>query len=327
LAAARARGIAPEEWLDLSTGINPQGWPVPPVPPQVWQRLPEAEDGLEAAAHACYRTRCLLPVPGSQAAIRLLPTLFPRTSVAMPAPLYAEHPLAWQAAGHRVLFCAAGDLEAALATDTSVLLLCNPNNPTAHRLESAELLAAARWLARRGGWLIADEAFADAEPECSIAPLAGTAAHPNLIVLRSPGKFFGLAGLRIGFVLGAETLLARIAARLDPWAVSHPARWAAAHALRDADWQHANSARLRADKAHLVEMLLPLAEDAAPMATSLFVTLRRADAQELFDFLGERAILARHFPAENLLRFGLPGTTAAWKRLAATLSEWSLPHA
>jgi cobalamin biosynthetic protein CobC len=320
-AAARARGIPSEDWLDLSTGINPAGWPVPPVPPEVWQRLPEAEDGLEAAGRAYYRNPHLLAVPGSQAAIRILPTLFPKAAVTFLTPLYAEHPRAWHAAGHAVLDAAAGNLEAALATNTPYLLLCNPNNPTAHRFTRDQILAAAERLARRDGWLIVDEAFADAEPELSASPLAGTPEYPKLIVLRSPGKFFGLAGLRIGFVLAAPTLLTQLAARLDPWAVSHPARWITAQALRDTAWQTANIAHLQTARDRLIRLLTPLTQQ-PPTATSLFVTLtQNADAASaLFDFLSERAILIRHFPQAHLLRFGLPGNPEQWERLQAALA-------
>jgi len=320
--AARASGIPLADWVDLSTGINPLGWPVPPLPPEVWQRLPEAEDDLKAAASAYYGNPRLLPLPGSQAAIQALPLLFPRASIACLSPLYAEHPAAWQGAGHRLRQLPAGHLERALAALTPHLLLCNPNNPTAHRLEREEVLAAAAQLRRRGGWLFVDEAFMDASPEQSVADQAGSEAYPNLVVLRSLGKFFGLAGARVGFLLGAEELLQALAEKLGPWPVSHPARWVASRALADRDWQAGARQQLAAASARLKALLAPLAEAAPPAACPLFVSLALAHPQPLFDFLKARGILVRCFAEAGLLRFGLPGSETEWERLAAARDTW-----
>src|SRR5574343_218609 len=231
--AAAHYDIPLADWLDLSTGINPQGWPVPHLPAAVWQRLPEANDGLEAAAAAYYGNPNLLPVAGSQAAIQWLPALLPKAAVACIAPIYAEHPQAWQHAGHKVRFLQNATLPRALAVATPYVLCCNPNNPTATRHPRDIVLEAADSLKKRGGWLIVDEAFIDATPEESVTALAGTADAPNLIVLRSLGKFFGLAGARVGFIFGQPGLLQRLAEAMGPWAVSGPARAVARLALAD----------------------------------------------------------------------------------------------
>ncbi|MDR1890192.1 MAG: threonine-phosphate decarboxylase CobD [Zoogloeaceae bacterium] len=323
--AARRGGIPLEAWLDLSTGINPLGWPsprpFPTLPPEVWQRLPEADDGLEAAAAAYYNNPRLLPLPGSQAAIQTLPRLFPPAALACLAPLYAEHPAAWRMAGHKVRQLPAGDLQRALATMTPYVLFCNPNNPTAHHLEREAVLEAAKQLARRGGWLFVDEAFADAWPEHSVSDQAGSEAYPNLVVFRSLGKFFGLAGVRAGFLLGDKNLLAALAAKLGPWPVSHPARWVAARALQDNDWQQDARRRLAADSQRLKTLLTPLAQEKPPAACPLFVTLPLKAPRPLFNFLRERAILTRLFPEAGLLRFGLPPTQAAWGKLAEAVQK------
>ena len=177
--AAAHYNIPLADWLDLSTGINPHGWPVPALPAAVWQRLPESDDGLEAAAAAYYGNPNLLPVAGSQAAIQWLPALLPKAAVACIAPLYAEHPHAWQQAGHKVRYLQNATLPRALAAATPYVLLCNPNNPTADRHPHELVLDAARQLHKRGGWLIVDEAFVDATPELSVTPLAGTPEAPT----------------------------------------------------------------------------------------------------------------------------------------------------
>jgi cobalamin biosynthetic protein CobC len=320
--AARATGIALADWLDLSTGIHPRGWPVPPLPPEVWQRLPEDDDGLEAQAAEHYGNPRLCILPGSQAAIRTLPQLFPAGTTACLAPLYAEHPAAWEAAGHRRIALPAGDLEAALASAADCVVLCNPNNPTGHHLSRARVLAAAAQLGRRGAWLVVDEAFADACPEISVVDQAGSAAYPRLIVLRSLGKFFGLAGARVGFLFGDPALAAALSERLGPWSIAHPARWVARAALADVAWQAAARRALPADSQRLAALLAPLSAGGPPGRTPLFVSLQLPEAAELHAFLARRAILVRHFPEDHRLRFGLPGTAADWTRLATALAAW-----
>lgn len=318
--AARQYGIPLDQWLDLSTGINPLGWPVPALSPQCWQRLPEENDGLETVATDYYGNPNLLPIPGSQAAIRLLPTALPRAAVACIAPLYAEHPLAWQRAGHKVRFLQNAPLPRALTAITPYVLLCNPNNPTADRHPQAVVVDTAAQLKKRGGWLIVDEAFIDATPEASVTALAGTADAPNLIVFRSLGKFFGLAGARVGFLFAAPEILAKVAAQLDPWALPGPSREVARLALADRLWQANMRQRLGADSERLATLLAPLGE---VKATALFATLNAPEAADLHEFLARRAILTRRFDNQPLLRVGLPGDEAGWQRLMEALAAWS----
>lgn len=317
--AAAHYNIPLADWLDLSTGINPHGWPVPALPAAVWQRLPESDDGLEAAAAAYYGNPNLLPVAGSQAAIQWLPALLPKAAVACIAPLYAEHPHAWQQAGHKVRYLQNATLPRALAAATPYVLLCNPNNPTADRHPHELVLDAARQLHKRGGWLIVDEAFVDATPELSVTPLAGTPEAPNLIVLRSLGKFFGLAGVRVGFVFAAAELLRRMQEAMGPWTISGPSREAARLALADTAWQAAARPQLQAAGERLRQLLAPLGQ---VKATALFATLSSPHSNELFDYLARRAILTRRFDQQPLLRCGLPADKAGWQRLATALKEW-----
>jgi len=319
-AASRRYGIPLDEWVDLSTGINPHGWPVPALPAEVWQRLPEEGDGLELAAAAYYGSSRLLPLPGSQAAIMALPELFPSAHVACVAPLYREHPHAWQTRGHRCV--EPSSLAEALDSNATVVVVCNPNNPTARREARAALVAAAGELSKRSGWLIVDEAFADAQPEDAVTALAGSAEAPNLVVLRSLGKFFGLAGARVGFVFAAQSLLERLAERVGPWAVSGPAREVARLALLDAGWQGQARRLLEGAAGRLEQRLARLGQ---VRATRLFASLRveRVDrAEALAAHLATRGLLVRGFQGLPLLRFGLSATEAGWQRLERGLSEW-----
>jgi cobalamin biosynthetic protein CobC len=313
--AARDYGIPLAQWLDLSTGINPAGWPVPPLPPQCWQRLPEDDDGLLEAAAACYGTSQLWPCAGSQQAIQTLPQLRAPGRVGLLQPSYAEHAHAWRNTGHAVVPLAPDAVEAQLDA-LDVLLLVNPNNPTGAHFTPEQLLAWHACLAARGGWLVVDEAFMDATPQYSIAAHCGAS---GLIVLRSLGKFFGLAGARVGFVLAWPQLLQRLAQRFGPWAVNHPAREVARLALQDSVWQHAMRRRLHEQGARLAA-LLHTAGLTPCGGTALFQYVTTPEAASVQQALARQGILVRRFEQPAALRFGLPGDEAAWQRLHAALS-------
>ncbi|MDO9225106.1 MAG: threonine-phosphate decarboxylase CobD [Pseudomonadota bacterium] len=343
--AAVEYGIPLAEWLDLSTGINPNGWPVPTLPPLVWQRLPEDDDGLSEAACAYYGARHALAVAGSQAAIQALPLLRAPCRVGVVAPGYAEHAHAWAKAGHEVVDIPAGAglhpqgarrirkaaeaattplpaiaaLDRGQARSYDVLVLIHPNNPTGQTYAPATLLAWHERLAARGGWLVIDEAFMDATPEFS---LAAHAHLPGLIVLRSLGKFFGLAGARVGFVLAEAALLERLHDLLGPWALNGPARHIATLTLRDTAWQDAARPKLIAAAARLADVL---AHHGLPPSggSALFQRVETPRANEIHAALARRGILTRLFEHPASLRFGLPGTASEWARLDAALAKIS----
>lgn len=312
--AAAQYGIPLGDWLDLSTGLNPVPWPVPSIPAECWARLPEEDDGLLDAARAYYGCKHLLAVNGSQQAIQLLPGLRPRGRVGMLTPCYAEHPHAWQQAWHEVVGLAADQIEAQL-DGLDVLLLVNPNNPTGRRFERATLLDWHARLASRGGWLVVDEAFIDPTPEAS---LATESQRPGLIVLRSLGKFFGLAGARVGFVLAEPTLLAALAEQVGPWPVAGPARHVARLALADACWH--TSARDRLLHAgQRLQALLSRHGLTPDGHCALFSWRRTAQADAIHQALARQGILTRYFTEPASLRFGLPGDEADWQRLEQAL--------
>ncbi len=315
-AAANQYGIPWVEWLDLSTGINPNGWLVPVVPAACWQRLPEEEDELVAAATDYYQAPSLLPVAGSQAAIQILPKLRAGCRVGIISPSYAEHASAWSRAGHSVQTLTSGRIEQHI-NELDVLLLINPNNPTGEALEREQLLAWRQQLARRGGWLIVDEAFIDVTPQHS---LASESQLPGLIVLRSLGKFFGLAGVRVGFVLAEPALLNRLHEQLGPWAIATPSRWVASQALRDYTWQQQARQQLRQQTEQLTQLLKSVG--LAPAGgTMLFQWAVTSEAAEIHRQLAEQGILTRYFTESTSLRFGLPANQAGFQRLADALQQ------
>ncbi|MCC5809360.1 MAG: threonine-phosphate decarboxylase [Ectothiorhodospiraceae bacterium] len=318
-AATRRWGIPRDQWLDLSTGLNPWPWPVPVVPGEIWQRLPEEDDGLEQVARrwlGVADSAGLLPVPGSQAIIQLLPLLRPACVVAVPVPGYAEHAHRWRLAGHEVLAVPAKDMDAVIDR-VDVAVWIQPNNPDGCLLPTETLMGWHRRLAARGGWLVVDEAFVDATPQHSMAARTGP---DGLLVLRSLGKFFGLAGARGGVVSGPAAVCNALNTALGPWAVSGPTRWLMKQALADHAWQADTRSRLHQRGLRLARLL---ANAGLPPAgsTPLFCYCETPAAEALHDGLAARGILVRRFVQPPALRFGLPPDDTAEQRLAAALRD------
>lgn len=315
--ASRDYGIPVERWLDLSTGINPVGYPVPQVPAQDWLRLPNDLEPLMRAARDYYETEALLPIAGTQAAISALPRLRSRSRVTLAALTYNEYAHAWRRHGHEVQAVPMDHLGERLA-QTDVLIVCNPNNPTGECIEPERLLEWHARLAAHGGWLIVDEAYADATPETSLAPRAGV---PGLVVLRSLGKFFGLAGARVGFMFADTALRAALQSEVGPWTVSGPAQFAACAALRDRPWQAQTRVALLSATRRLHALLAHAG--VAAQGTALFQCCRDGRAHALHQTLARQAILTRLFrDTEPAIRLGLPGIEPEWQRLQGALDLW-----
>lgn len=352
-AAAEFFNIPASQWLDISTGINPTSWPVPEVPTRIWQRLPEKQhdgaDSLEQAALAHYlgsntlsssqnnqtdvqlTSNNVLSCAGSQQGIRLLPFLYSahqhgrkqEAKVWVTSGSYSEHAIAWEEQGHRVRKVACDKISELLAQQpVDVLILLNPDNPSGHRWPAEQLLKWWSILHRRGSWLIVDEAFMDMTPEHSIA---SSAEREGLFVLRSLGKFFGLAGLRLGFVLAAEKNIQRLYRMLGPWAISHPAQYLGRLALQDTAWVNQQRYDLAQQSLRLA-VLLKQHSRCQCDGTNLFQTIYHEESESLFNQLAQQGILVRYLPATSKtlagLRFGLLGNNEEhWQRLDEALRQ------
>ncbi len=302
------------DWLDLSTGISPWSWPVPPLPVGVWQRLPPVDDlALRRAAAQFYgcAADCVLPVPGSQFAVANIPRCLPACTVAVPDPGYHEHARAWQAAGHRIVhYQSPTQLERLIeGGEVQSAVVINPNNPTAQVIKRQKLLHWHALLQQRQGLLLVDEAFAEVQ---AVPSLAGEMPLPNLIVLRSLGKFFGLAGLRLGFAIASPAWLKHLQRWCSPWQLSHPAHYVGVQALLDQKWQAQQTLRLTGQAAQLQAMLQPLFVGARIANGGLFVTVSACDRPlyPVFLQLAQAQVLLRYGQSrdgDEWLRWGLPG--------------------
>lgn len=321
----RARALfpdAPLPWIDLSTGINPHSYPHPPISATALSRLPEPADAarlgqIAADAYGAPSPAHVVAAPGTQILLPLVMGLVPPGDATVLSPTYAEHARAAVLVGHTVR--ETGDLADLAAADLAVVV--NPNNPDGRVTPRAELVALARALERRGGLLVVDEAFMEVGPAAE--SLAGDVARLPVVVLRSFGKFFGLAGVRLGFALAAEATAAWLASRLGPWVVSGPALEIGTAALADRGWQSSMRRHLETESERL-DGLIRKAGLTPCGGTALFCLARHERAAELFVVLGAHGILVRRFERDAaLLRFGLPGDEAAWARLARALDLWS----
>jgi cobalamin biosynthesis protein CobC len=311
---------APEPWIDLSTGINPVPYPVGAIPPSAWTRLPAPAElaELEAAAHAAYGAEPptgIAAAPGTQALIQWLPRIFPARRVGILGFTYKEHETSWRATGAEVT--AVSTLPELAAFDAGVVV--NPNNPDGRIVAPTDMAHIAGTLARRGGRLIVDEAFIDVFGRYS--SLIPRLPPAGAIVLRSFGKAYGLAGLRLGFAAGSSEDCARLRDAIGPWAVSGPAIEIGRRALADEAWLADAVARLRQEADRLDRLLRSAGCDIAG-GTPLFRLAQHDAAPALFEQLCRAGILARPFQARpGLLRFGIPHAPAEWTRLEAALHQ------
>lgn len=320
---ARARSLfphAPEPWVDLSTGINPHSYPLFDLPATALTRLPEPARADELArvaaqAYGAPSSRHVALAPGTQI---LLPRIFslvkPGSAVVL-GPTYAEHARTAAIAGHAAI--ETGDFSR--LADADIAVVVNPNNPDGRVVPRSDLLALAETLRRRGGLLVVDEAFMDVGPRAE--SLCGDVDQGGIVVLRSFGKFFGLAGVRLGFAVASVDIAERLDAEFGPWSVSGTALEYGIKALGDDTWQETMRHRLAGDAAKLDALL---AAHGAPVdgGTSLFRHVTHDRAADLFDALGNAGILVRNFKDRpHALRFGLPGNDDEWRRLSAALAE------
>lgn len=385
-AAVNYFNIPLESWLDLSTGINPTGWPVPEIPQSAWQRLPEQDSGLESVALDYYldgttansdepdkengskneknvseltlpTVENILPCSGSQQAIRLLPHLYGvlkkntkstvkiqnEVKVWVTSGSYSEHASAWEDQGYRVREVPCDRLTQLLAQQpVDVLILVNPDNPSGHKWSKEQLLKWWSILQSRGGWLIVDEAFMDMSPDQSLVPYLKS---EGLFVLRSVGKFFGLAGMRLGFLFSSAKNIRCAQNILGPWVVGHPTQFIGKLALQDHSWIKQQRESLNTQSQRLQELLEQGFSDLPVkiVCTDLFCTVYVDEAELVFNALAKQGVLTRCLFVQSsalksssatssiinaavmrkipAIRFGLPGTSEVdWQRLDNALT-------
>lgn len=320
MALARAAGFdagARSDWLDLSTGINPIPYPVAAIPPSAFHRLPDkaGQTNLIQAACAYYKAPSpdhIVAAGGSALLIRLLPLVLPDRPVAVLTPTYGDHARVWDQSG-RNLRALSDPVE---ARPSEITIIVNPNNPDGRVVSHSWLSAHAAKATQAGGFLVVDEAFGDVMDEPSAVDLV---AGGNVIILKSLGKFFGLAGVRLGFAIAPPALAARLNDHLGAWAVSGPALHLGRLALEDLSFQAETKLHLQKQAARLAG-LFEASGFSADKGTSLFRLIESDEAPHLFLRFLERQIYVRRFDYDpRWLRIGLPADEAGFLRLEQAL--------
>jgi cobalamin biosynthetic protein CobC len=324
---ARARASFPharEPWIDLSTGINPHSYPFFDLPATAFTRLPETSRAVELAAIAARTYGApaganVVPAPGTQILLPRVGALVPAGRARVLSPTYAEHRRAAALAGHDV--SEVTDFDGLFEADLAILV--NPNNPDGRIVDRTRLLDLAEVMRRKGGLLVVDEAFMDVGPAAE--SVAGDVEQGGLIVLRSFGKFFGLAGLRLGFAIAAEPLARQLEGGLGPWAVAGPALEYGIAALADTTWQNDMRERLERE-ARVLDGLFARYRLPVSGGTSLFRFLRTTAAAEVFELFGRHGILIRNFADRpHELRIGLPEGALEMSRIEQALRGLGRP--
>ncbi|NQZ24023.1 MAG: threonine-phosphate decarboxylase [Colwellia sp.] len=312
--------IPTEQWLDLSTGISPTSYPIPEIPQDIWQQLPQPSKSLFNAARRYYGTKNISATSGSQAIIARLPHLFKHyvqknithIDVWLPQVGYKEHEKSWRDAGFNIKQYQQLPSGEEL-TQHAIVVVINPNNPTGKLQQQPTLTALLKKIAALSGWLVVDEAFMDViQPSQSIINLTD---NKHLFVLRSVGKFFGLAGIRIGFLSANQYWLEKLKAMSSPWEVNGPAQFITEQALNNQQWQSRQQQTLITLSTQLEELLTatflkPLSKDAeikiSISGCGLFKTLIHPQATELFQSFCRQGLYVRLCDEKNALRFGVP---------------------
>ena len=318
--ASAIYGRKPNDWVDLSTGINQHSYPVPTIDTNAWHQLPYVDPALTKAAGSYYGEHPCLASSGSQSVIQLLPFILhqlgSQKATWIPNVGYQEHRQAWSQQGDVRTYSgldsqlAAQQIDAALHNDElGHLVIIHPNNPTGETFKRQQLRSWAQELQTVDGFLVIDEAFIDITPRASV--LAEKLAD-NVIVLRSVGKFFGLAGIRLGFTFATQSILNQLAKVIGPWSVNGPAQWVAAAALNDTDWQTSMRSQLINEGLQQLQLWQPsMTRLGAKLASTheLFRSFIMASdlAHRLHHSAAKNGILLRSVDinsSTSLLRFG-----------------------
>ncbi len=333
--ASEKYGIQRDEWIDLSTGLNPNSYPVGKIPSQVFYQLPYEQPALCENAAEYYGNVNAMAVNGSQLAIQMLPKCLPRFELLAPQLGYQEHVLHWIKAGVGVHYYGADDLTTAIhdidralkSNSQRHLLIINPNNPTGLKFSIEQVSKWASTLAQ-DCYVIVDEAFMDVTPECSVLPLL---TH-NMIVLRSFGKFFGLAGIRVGFVFANSTIREALHQHTGLWSVNGPAQHIAVQALGDKGWQETARIEIIENAKFSQILFTSLFEKINPKKTShemLFSSywLSYEQGLSIVEYFAKNGILIRKFFIDEkhcLIRVGIVCrfNTTAQERITATINSY-----
>jgi len=324
---AQQYNIPIEQWLDLSTGIAPLSYPIPPIMENVWQNLPQHNPELITNAKHYYQCKNVTVTNGSQAIIKVLPALWQQKNsdskhVYLPEFGYKEHAQAWRQAGYQLHFYSDNLPPENNIISNSVLVIINPNNPTGKLFKRKTLVQYQQLMQKLKGLLVIDEAFIDVIS--SEQSMCSTTENGNTLVFRSFGKFFGLAGIRIGFLIANKNWCSTFNEHLGPWQINGPAQVIAMYALKDVAWHQQQKLKLNALRKHQEALLWHVIGNdiiADINGNDLFLTItfyQSTIAEELYNLLCKQAVYVRLTDEKDKIRMGIT-TQCGLEKLKKTL--------
>ncbi|MEL0638039.1 aminotransferase class I/II-fold pyridoxal phosphate-dependent enzyme [Marinomonas sp. TI.3.20] len=309
----RKVGAQALNWLDLSSACNREPWPVPAMDPALWNELPD-QAMLMAQAERYYGVRPSAIGAGSQHIIESLPALLaeklPHKKVMVPHIGYQEHAFAWQKWGYEIGYY--HTIDELLEQTWQVAVVIQPNNPTGHLYRLDDLQAVLAKAESMNAYLVVDEAFIDPISEQSFLQGNDFSVWPDsLFVMRSVGKFFGLAGARVGFAFCSVHWQVALKNLMGPWPVATPSLYLVGAAFDDVAWQAQARQHLAQRREVFVNRVMPkfntIFDSQDSLVSPLFITWQlesSAYAQHVFEMLHTVGIHTRL--GDGWIRVALP---------------------
>ena len=312
-----------KKWIDLSTGINPNAYNDFNIDKTVYSHLPSGNQLAElmSIARGYYNLNQEIKIcayQGAQGVINILPNIVNKNihdTIQILTPTYTEHYRVWNDHGFKIRLVT--NIENEL--DPSIpFVLVNPNNPDGKLFQPKYLEELWERIRKAGGFLILDESFMDGTPDMSFR---FDNCRDNVIVIRSFGKFFGLPGLRLGFVYGDNHYINKVSSLVGPWPISSSSLLIARKAMLDTVWISATITDLKMKSTALSNFLhdqkLKTVGDCY-----FFKTIELDNASQMHKALANHGIWTRIFNYnQKWLRMGLTKNKFEFEYLANTIMD------
>lgn len=243
----------------------------------------------------------------------------PGDTIAYPDPSFAMMPLFAKMNGLKGVSVGLArdldfDFKGLLETGAKIIYLCSPNNPTG----GVAVRGGIEWIIERApGVVILDEAYAEF---CDQNYLQVAAKHARLLVVRTMSKAFGLAGLRVGYAVGNEALVAAVEKSRGPYKISGAAERVAVAALRhDMGWVKEKIADVKTNRERLIRELKAMRLDPQPSGANFVLVSVPKSATELGKAMRQRGVAVRPFPGLRIFGESLRISLGPWEQVQAAL--------
>ena len=297
--AIKKYGGNKDDWIDLSTGINPNHYPYKLINIRELQNLPYKNDidNLNKLAKKYFQTTaCVRAVSGAQGGINILPFLLPNKTVSILSPTYNEYQNVFSNSLKKII----NVKNLSELKKSQIAIICNPNNPDGKLYSNDNLLK----ISKSVEYLIIDESFIDQYPRKSLSHKLDD--QTNILILRSFGKFFGLAGIRLGFLISNKEIDKKIQFLIGNWPISNVAINVASKALIDHVWIM-NTISFLKEGSYFLDCLASEINWKVVGGTNLYRLYETPNAHDAQNKLANFKIWSRRFSySKKWIRLGIP---------------------